>query len=115
MSTQVTGPHTGGDIPVNGAIVPCPLTKCEAVVYCIDGRFMAVDEIEAIVGSEPAKPTDKMGTASFPDLKPPDQNYTATVTLKGDALKKYIWRDQDGATNTMTWSRRYGDLESQVR
>jgi hypothetical protein len=93
----------GGNQPVDGTTQPCPLTECAALISCLDGRNFAVKGIDAeVVGGPPAKPTDEQGAAEFEHLKPPDKDYTAKVTLSGDLLKKYVWKDKDGATADLT-------------
>jgi hypothetical protein len=107
MSTNSVSPAQGGASDgadeVDGASQPCPLKECAALVYCLDGSYMAVKGIDAeIVGAGGPKPTDEQGTAEFLHLKPPNKDYTAKVTLKGDSLKKYVWRDTDAASTEFT-------------
>ena len=107
MSTSSVSPAQGGssgaDDEVDGASQSCPLKECAALIYCIDGQYMAVKGIDAeVVGEGGPKPTDEQGTAEFLNLKPPNKDYTAKVTLKGDSLKKYVWTDTDAASTQFT-------------
>src|SRR5260370_1026779 len=103
MSTNSVSPAqsgaSGGADEVDGASQPCPLKECAALVYCLDGSYMAVKGIDAeVVGEGGPKATDEQGTAEFLHLKPPNKDYTANVTLKGDSLKKYVWSDTEEAS-----------------
>jgi hypothetical protein len=108
MSTNQVSPQSGesggGSQEVDGAIQPCPLTECAALIYCVGGpNNFAVKGIDAEVTNGPAtKPTNDEGLAEFLKLKPPNQDYTAKVTLKDDDLKKYIWKDTDAASTQTT-------------
>jgi len=81
---------------------PCPLKECGITVWCsgaTDSKALKDVDVK-VTPSGASKPTDDNGTAEFEHLKPPNQDYTVTVTLKGSNAEDYYWDDEDGGNAT---------------
>src|SRR5579872_5601150 len=93
---------------VDDPTAPCPLKECGIVVWCSGLSGKALGGVDAAVTGHGSKDTsDDAGTAEFKGLKPTNQDYTVTVTLKGDNKLNYVWDDNDGNDATPDKQKKY--------